>query len=55
MTSPKIGIIGLGFVGKAIAQFFTENKVQIRVYDKYKAHGIFRFDTNTLEDIWYLD
>lgn len=37
---PKIGIVGLGFVGNALLNSFTEHQIpNIQVYDKYKNGG----------------
>lgn len=36
---PKIGIIGLGYVGKAVKYWFEKQKFSIFFYDKYKKIG----------------
>ena len=37
----KIGIIGLGFVGKSINKSFNLKNIETEVYDKYKNIGTF--------------
>lgn len=60
MDNIKLGIIGLGFVGGAIMDFFIESgkfnlNHNLFVYDKYKNNGIGKFDENILDsDILFL-
>lgn len=48
----KIGIIGLGFVGQAINEFFKSKKQNVLIYDKYK--NINTFDIVLSTDIIYI-
>ena len=50
----KLGIIGLGFVGSAMFKSFTDNKLNVVGYDKFKNGGIGKFKTMLNRDVLFL-
>jgi len=51
---PKIGIVGLGFVGSAIMRSFKEKNIDVIGYDKYKNNGIGNIKETLNTDICFL-
>jgi UDPglucose 6-dehydrogenase len=39
ISNPKIGIIGVGFVGEAVRKYFVSRKIKPLLYDKFKRLG----------------